>query len=171
MEISKLGTKIVVLGVSASGKSTFARSLAKKTFIPIMHMDMHMWQPGWNYVGNEATVAIIKEAAKRDRWIIEGYIEKEAREELFNSADTILYLDYSGWVASWRYIRRWLTHRKEPRPELPGSPDKFSFKFLKLVFTKGEVYRLEQLFKSGKWDNKITRFKTPKEAEQLLQSL
>lgn len=171
MEISKLGTKIVVLGVSAAGKSTFARSLAKKTFIPIMHMDMHMWQPGWNYVGNEATVAIIKEAAKRDRWIIEGYIEKEAREELFDRADTILYLDYPAWLPALRYIKRWWTHRNNPRPELPGCPEKFSFEFLIRVYKKKEVYRLEQLFKSGKWDNKIIKFKTPKEAELFLTTL
>jgi adenylate kinase family enzyme len=130
-----------------------------------------MWQPGWNYVGDEATVAIIKEAAQRDRWIIEGYIEKEAREVLFDSADTILYLDYPAWLPALRYIKRWWTHRKDPRPELPGCPEKFSFEFLIRVYKKKEVYRLEQLFNSGKWDNKIIRFKTPKEAEQFLQSL
>jgi adenylate kinase family enzyme len=134
-------------------------------------MDMHMGQPDWNYVGDEATVAIIKEAAQRDRWIIEGYIEKEAREVLFDSADTILYLDYPAWLPALRYIKRWWTHRKDPRPELPGCPEKFSFEFLIRVYKKEEVYRLEQLFNSGKWDNKIIRFKTPKEAEQFLQSL
>src|SRR5687768_17401917 len=105
-----VGNKIVVLGVSASGKSTFARSLAKKRFIPIVHMDSHMWKPGWNYIGDEATVALIKEASLGTFWIIEGYIEKEAREVLFDRADTLIILDYPGWLSAWRYLKRWFAH-------------------------------------------------------------
>ncbi len=50
-----LGKKIVIVGVSATGKSTFARQLSIKTMLPSIHMDTVMWQPGWNYVGDETT--------------------------------------------------------------------------------------------------------------------
>ena len=169
--VSNIGNKIVVLGVSASGKSTFARKLGEKTGLPVIHIDALMWKPGWNYIGDEETVRLIAEASEKDAWIIEGYIEKKARVELFNKTDNILYLDYSGKLSAWRYIMRYIKHRKHPRLELPGSPEKFSFKFLKLVYTKGEVYKLEKLFKEHNWNDKIIRFKSPKDARSFLQSL
>ncbi len=168
---TELGNKIVVLGVSASGKSTFARALAIKTQLPLIHMDAIMWKPNWEYAGDEETVRRIKEVSEQDSWIIEGYIDKTVRVDLFNKADAILYLDYPGWLSAWRYIKRCFKHRTNPRPELPGSPEKFNFNFLKIVFTKGEVYKLEKLFKEYDWDKKIIRFKSPKEAKLLLESL
>lgn len=163
--------KIVVLGVSASGKTTFTRELEKKTSITATHIDATMWKPGWEYIGDEKTVAAIETASQGDSWIIEGYIVKDARVDLFNKADRILYLDYPNYLSAWRYLLRCLKHRKNARLELPGSPDKFKFKTLKLIYNKGEVWKLEKLFKEYDWNKKITRFRSPKEAEQYLQSL
>lgn len=168
---SKLGTKIVVLGVSASGKSTFARMLAQKTQLPLVHIDEIMWKPGWQYIGDEETIRLIKEVSEKERWLIEGYIEKGAQRDLFTKADTLLYLDYPPCLPAFRYLKRWVKHRKDPRPELPGCPEKFSFDFLVRVYKKKEVYRLEKLLKEGHWDSKIIRFKTPKQAEHFLRTI
>jgi len=164
-------SKIVILGVSASGKSTFARKLSAKLGIPLTHIDELMWKPNWEYVGDAETVQLIKEAAESERWIIEGYIEKDARIDLFNKADVLMYLDYPAWLPALRYIKRCWQHRKDPRPELPGCPDKFSFEFLTRVYKKKEVYRLEQLFKNGDYNAKIIRLKAPKETEAFLSEL
>lgn len=168
MEISNLGNKIVVLGVSASGKSTFARTLSEKLGLPLIHMDEIMWNPNWQYVGDEETLRLIKEATGKEQWIIEGYIDKEVRVGVFTKADTLIYLDYPAWLPAFRYIKRWLKHRKDPRPELPGCPEKFSFDFLMRVYQKKEVYRLEKLFKEVDFSAKIIRLKSPKETKQFL---
>ncbi len=168
---NKIGSKIVILGVSASGKSTFARKLGDKTGLPVTYIDALMWKPGWQYIGDEETVRLIKEALEKEAWIIEGYIEKEARVDLFNEADTILYLDYPAWLPAVRYIKRWWQHRKDPRPELPGCPEKFSFEFLVRVYKKKEVYRLEQLFKKHDWNSKIIRFNSPSEANNFIKNI
>lgn len=166
-----LGMKIVIVGVSASGKSTFARKLADKLKIPVTHMDALMWESGWEYIGDDKTVALIDEVSRQEDWVIEGYITKAARSELFSKADKIIYLDYPGLLSAWRYVKRWWKYRKNPRPELPGSPEKFSFTFLRLVHTKGEVWKLERLFKESNWDSKIIRLKNPKDAEEYLNNL
>ncbi len=171
MEINKLGKKIVVLGVSASGKTTFARKLGEKTGLPVTYMDEVMWRPGWKYVGDEETTGHILTTSQGEAWIIEGYIDKNAQQALFEKADTLLYLDYSGWLSAWRYIKRWWKHRKNPRPELPDSPEKFSFEFLLRVYKKKEVYRLEKLFRTVDFSSKIIRFKSPNEATQFLKLL
>lgn len=110
---TKLGKKIVVLGVSASGKSTFARALAAKTQLPLIHMDEIMWNPNWQYVGDEETLELISKTSENEEWIIEGYIDKSARVELFNKADVLLYLDYPAWIPALRYIKRWWQHIAE----------------------------------------------------------
>ncbi len=163
--------KIVVLGVSASGKSTFARKLSIKLNIPLTLIDSIMWKPGWKYVGDEEIQKSIEKISTGDEYILEGYITKNARKKLFDEADTLIYLDYPGFISAIRYIKRWWKHRKLPRPELVGSPEKFSFKFLKLVYTKGESYSLNKLLNEGVYDNKIIRLKSPKQAALFLNSL
>jgi adenylate kinase family enzyme len=168
--MKNLGNKILIVGVSASGKSIFARKIFDKTGLPVFFMDAMMWKAGWNYVGDEETAKKLEEASREKKWIIEGYITKEARNFVFERADTIIYLDYSPVVCVWRYIKRWWKHRKYPRPELEGSPDKFSFKFLKLVWTKGEAISLNKFLSQVKDQNKIIKLKSPMDAENFLRS-
>lgn len=163
-----LGKRIVVVGVSASGKSTFAKKLSLKFGIPITLMDSIMWKPGWDYVGDEAVAEKLEAISDTPEWIIEGYIIKPARNFLFDKADTIVYLDYSPIVASLRYIKRWWLHRIHPRPELPGSPEKFSFTFLKLVWTKGEMVSLNKVLADAKYQQKMLKLCSPKEANRFL---
>lgn len=163
-----LGKKIVVVGVSASGKTEFAKRLSEKIKLSLVHVDAIMWNSGWNYIGEEATVEKLNEVSSGNEWIIEGYIEKDARGFVFDRADTIIYLDYHPVVASWRYIVRWWKYRRIPRLELPGSPEKFSFRFLKLVWTKGEDISLKKALKQVGDAEKIITLKSPKEAEYLV---
>jgi adenylate kinase family enzyme len=165
------GNKIVIVGVSASGKSTFARKLGNKLGLPVVFVDAIMWRPGWNYIGDAATVSKLNEESLKPEWIIEGYIEKDARAFVFDRAETIIYLDYSPLTSSLRYIQRWLKHRKNSRPELEGSPEKFSFKFLKLVWTKGEAASLDTFLQNMAKQEKIIRFTSPKVAENFLLKL
>ncbi|MEN9647208.1 MAG: hypothetical protein RLY57_12 [Candidatus Parcubacteria bacterium] len=166
--MQNLGNKIVVVGVSASGKSTFSRRLGQKLQIPVTYMDAIMWKPGWNYIGDEETERVLNEVSTRERWIIEGYISKGSRTAIFEKADSIIYLDYSRWTVAWRYIKRYWKHRTHPRPELEGSPEKFSFKFFKLVWTKGEAISLNKFLAEIKDKSKITTLTSPQEAENFL---
>lgn len=167
----KLGSRIVVVGVSASGKTTFSRKLALKTHLPLTLMDSIMWKPDWNYIGDEETVNKLKEVSEGSEWIIEGYISKAARTFLFDKADSIIYLDYSPIVCAWRYMQRFIKHRNNPRPEIQGCPEKFSFKFLKLVLTKGEAISLNKFLSEVKDKSKIIKLTSPRLAEAFLRNI
>jgi len=39
--------RVLVIGISGAGKSTFSRALARKTGLPLVHLDKEYWQPGW----------------------------------------------------------------------------------------------------------------------------
>lgn len=166
-----LGKKIAVVGIMASGKSTFARKLAERMHLPLLHVDAIMWKPGWNYIGDAETATRLDQSTSDPEWILEGYIVKEARSFVFERADTIVYLDYSWLLVSVRYIMRWWKHRKNPRPELPGSPEKFELKFLERIRTKGETVSLDAFLDNESFKPKIIVFKSPKEAEKFLQNI
>ena len=42
-----VGRRVTVTGLAGSGKSTFALALAAKTGLPVIHLDLHFWKPGW----------------------------------------------------------------------------------------------------------------------------
>src|SRR5689334_13741303 len=44
---SVIGRRVLVDGMMGSGKSTFARALAARTGLPLIHLDLHYWKPGW----------------------------------------------------------------------------------------------------------------------------
>ena len=39
-----IGRRVLVTGMAGSGKSTFSRSLAAKTGLPVIHLDFHFWK-------------------------------------------------------------------------------------------------------------------------------
>lgn len=164
-----LGKKIVIVGVSASGKSTFARRLAEKTKLPLFLMDSIMWNPGWQYIGDKETISKLEEISSGNEWIIEGYINKEARSFIFDRADTIIYLDYPPIIATIRYLKRWLKYRKHPRPELTGSPEKFDWKFMKLVWNKREAVSLNKSLAQMSNPDKLIKLTSTKQTKLFLQ--
>lgn len=171
MKDLKLNKKILIVGVSASGKSTFSRKLSEILNLPLTLMDSIMWKPGWVYVGDEIVVERLKEISKNPEWIIEGYIVKEARMFLFEEADLVIYLDYSRIIPAWRYIKRCFMHRKNSRKELTGSPERFSFKFLRTVWMKWEAITLDEFLDKLEDKAKIIKLKSPKEAEAFINKL
>lgn len=104
-------------------------------------------------------------------WVLEGYITKAARDTLFERADSIIYLDYPPFVAAGRYIKRWWKHRKQPRPELEGSPEEFSLDALMRIWRKGEAISPRESLERLSDPQKIIILKSPKEAGQFLQEI
>src|SRR6185436_13818444 len=41
--------RVLVIGPPGAGKSTLATRLAAKLGLPVHHLDLHHWMPGWQY--------------------------------------------------------------------------------------------------------------------------
>lgn len=130
-----------------------------------------MWKPGWNFLGTEETALKLDEISTQTEWIIEGFLVKKARISVLGRADTIIFLDYSRPVIIWRYIKRWWQHRKTPRPELEGSPERFTFKSLETSWTKAEMRYIGDFIAQSVYADKLVRLRSPKAAEKFLQEL
>lgn len=160
--------KIAVVGISASGKSVFARKLADKTDLPIFHMDKLFWKGNWEAVPEPEYLKEHDLLIQKDKWIIEGYVDKNMADRL-KLADLVIYLDYSGLRCAWQLIMRWLSYRNESRPELPKeAKEKLTFKFFWLVLTRGERKDIEEAIKIAKLQN-LKIFKSSNQLNKFLQ--
>jgi len=159
--------RIALIGISASGKSFASRVVASKTQLPLFHMDQLFWRGEWEEIPEEEYLEKHKLLIAQEKWIIEGYVDEKMSERLKRS-DLVLYLDYSGMRCALQLIKRWITHRKESRPELaPEALEKFSLSFLWLVLTRGERPRIEGAIQEAEPTN-LVRFSSPKDFKEFL---
>ena len=66
--------RVMVVGGPGSGKSTFARALSAKTGLPVFHMDLIHWLPGWVERPSAEKSRLTKKVHAKEAWIFEGAI-------------------------------------------------------------------------------------------------
>ncbi|MBA9086239.1 adenylate kinase family enzyme [Fontibacillus solani] len=65
--------KIMIIGSSGSGKSTFSRKLGEALNITVYHLDVYFWKPGWVETPREEWIEFNKQLVMKQKWIIDGY--------------------------------------------------------------------------------------------------
>jgi len=100
-----LGRRVIVTGLAGSGKSTLALALAAKTGLPVIHLDLHFWKPGW--VAPSETEWREKQRAVLggDAWIADGNYH-ETLDLRLERADTVVFLDPPWWLCAGRAFLR-----------------------------------------------------------------
>lgn len=105
--ISILGRRIVIIGMTASGKSTLAGQLARLLAVPHVELDSIVNGANWVDVSNEEFHARAAEALNGDGWVVDGNY-RVVRDLTIGQADTVIWLDYMIVVPLWRVIPRTL---------------------------------------------------------------
>jgi adenylate kinase family enzyme len=105
------GRRVVVTGRAGAGKSTFSRALSVKTGIPVVHLDVHFWKPGWVEPSEDEWREKQLDLITRDEWILDGNYHASLELRL-ERADTAVFLDTPWWVCAWRALVRGV--RKRP---------------------------------------------------------
>jgi adenylate kinase family enzyme len=108
--------RIVVIGVTGAGKTTFARDLAARLGYRHIEMDAVYWLPNWVESPIEQFRQQIAAAVTEHAWVIDGNYSK-VRDIVWTRADTVIWLDYRLPLILWRLIRRTL-HRTLSHEEL-----------------------------------------------------
>ena len=86
--------RILVIGTSGTGKSTFAQKLSKCLKLPFFASDHFYWEPNWRIASAEKVHQQILEVIYREAWILDGNFDDE-HEWMWKRADCIIWLDYS----------------------------------------------------------------------------
>jgi adenylate kinase family enzyme len=86
--------RIVIIGTSASGKTTLAAALAAVLQIPHIELDALHWQPGWVANPKEEFIRQAELATRAPAWVVDGNYSK-GHHVIWPRADTLIWLDYA----------------------------------------------------------------------------
>src|ERR1700751_6085539 len=91
--------------MAGSGKSTFSRALSARTGLPVIHLDLYYWKPGWMKPSDDEGQTKQRSLLAGDEWIADGNYDKTLDLRL-ERADTVVVLDTPWWVCSGRAFGR-----------------------------------------------------------------
>jgi adenylate kinase family enzyme len=111
--------RILVLGSSGSGKTTFALHLGELLGLPIIHLDAHFWQPGWVSTPQDEWRKSVVELAAAPAWIMDGTYERSLDLRI-PLAEALIQIDVSRWACLWRIYKRKWTVDDHRRPDAPA---------------------------------------------------
>lgn len=126
--------RVLVIGSGGAGKTTFARILADRTGLPLVHLDAEHWRPGWVAPPDREWNATVDRLIGRPEWIMDGNYGGTLPQRL-EACDTVIFLDRGRLTCLWRVFRRWATYRGSTRPDLPeGCPEQLTLDFLRWIW-------------------------------------
>ncbi len=121
--------RIVIVGTSCAGKSTFARALAAARGCPYVDLDELYWSPGWWPRPEPEFLQAVTQAVAGEHWVIAGNYG-HARDLLWARATDIAWLNYSLPVVFWRGLRRTTARVLSGELLFHGNRESFRMSFL-----------------------------------------
>lgn len=100
-----LGRRVIVTGLAGAGKSTFSRALSAKTGLPLIHLDLHFWKPGWVAPQEDEWREKQRSLLAGEEWIADGNYH-ETLDLRLGRADTVVFLDTPWWTCARRAFMR-----------------------------------------------------------------
>jgi adenylate kinase family enzyme len=116
--------RILVYGVTGSGKTALAERISACTGIPWHAVDDLTWEPDWVPVPDDEQRRRIEAICVSERWVLDtaygSWLDIPlARVEL------IVALDFPRWLSLWRLIRRTVARAVDRRPICNGNHESF----------------------------------------------
>ena len=171
--------RIVVIGSSCSGKSTFSQSLANKKKVEYIELDQLHWLPNWEERPDEEFRALVHEAVSSDSWVVDGNYSV-ARDVVWPRATEIIWLNHSFSLVLYRSITRSIKRAATKRKLFAGNVETYKQTFLsrdsiilwvlKTHHQKRKTYAnlLKQVEKKG---IKVTEFTNQSQVDEYLKSI
>lgn len=172
-------TRIVIIGSSCAGKSTFGAAIAAKTGLKHTQLDELHWLPEWQPRSKDDFCQRVQAAAAEDSWVMDGNY-KAARPVLWPRATLIIWLNYSFPRVLWRSLKRSVKRIATREVLYAGNTESFRKTFLSrdsiiwwVITTFAEKrQRYVELLQSDAVDHCETlTFYHPAEARAFLESL
>ena len=153
--------KIIVIGCSGAGKSTFSRKLQKATGIELFCLDAIYWNKDSSHITREEMKDKQKEILKKDSFIIDGNF-RNTLEMRISQADLIFFFDLPMEICI-----EGAKNRKFGRPEmsceLPVNEELIDFIKNFNADVKPVILRLIK-----KYNKKTVTFHSHKEADEYI---
>ena len=171
--------RVSVLGGSSTGKSTLARELAWRLGVPCIELDALHHGPNWEEVPADVLRARVEEAlaAAPDGWVVDGNYHGKLGLLVQERADTAVLLDLPFGLALRRVLGR-TARRIVSREELwNGNRESLRIAFSResIVWWVLKTHRTQAAKWAARLDTlphlDVVRLRSPREVEELLQSI
>lgn len=165
--------RVIIIGNCGSGKSWLSGEIAKKTGLPVVHLDSLLWRPGWTQAPREEFDALLAAELEKPEWIIDGNFNRTLPLRL-SYCDTVIFLDFSRLVCLWGVTSRKLKNLGRTRDDMgEGCPEKLSvdWSFYKDIwqYNKRNYERYTRLLGETKVEKHI--FKSRRQLRHYLNTL
>ncbi len=167
--------RVVVIGTSGSGKTTFAASLARRLNVPHIELDDLHWNPQWVETPTNEFLVKVDAATQSQAWVVDGNYSK-ARALVWPRADTLIWLDYPFPLVISRLL--WRTLRGLARKDVRCNGNRESWRNLFsrhsiIVWAFQSHWRNQRTYSQAMTDPAYShlqklRFRSPKEADAWL---
>ena len=110
-----LPARVLVYGVTGSGKSTAALALGSRTGLPVTLVDEITWLPGWVPVDGDVQRELIGDIVAGERWVLDSSYGAWL-DLVLPRVQLVVGLDYPRWLSLARLVRRTVSRvvRQEP---------------------------------------------------------
>ncbi len=165
--------KILVVGHSSSGKSTFAKRLAEHYQLPVLHIDRIFFGPNWSRRDKLSVENEIQTFIKQENWISDGLYRKYANER-FDLCDQLFIFDFNRFKCLYGAIIRRIKYNNQNRDTIAdGCKEKLDLSFIWWILFKGRTKESKALFKlyKEKYKDKVIVFKNRKQINVYLKSI
>lgn len=172
--------KIIVIGVTGSGKSTLSKKLSNKLNYPYIQLDELFWRPNWMETPDKEFFEKIYNATNSETWVLDGNYTR-SNHLTWTIADTIVWINLPFWITLYQSLSRSIK-RAVVRKELwEGTGNRESFLRMfssdSIILWLFKTYwahreRTEMRIKSEEYsDINFIRLRSRKEVKEFLESL
>ncbi len=165
--------RVMIIGSGGAGKSTLAKQLGEKLNLPVHHLDTFFWNPGWVSATEEELMEAQNKFVYDDKWIFDGNYSA-TMDIRMQRADTVIFLDLSKYLCTFRVIKRRFQYHNKTRPDMgEGCEEKIDLEFIKWVYNYPRDKKPKTLERLAKLpaETKVFILKSPKEVKQFLESI
>jgi adenylate kinase family enzyme len=168
--------RILVYGVTGSGKTVLAERISARTGIPWHSVDDLTWEPGWVPVPDHEQRRRIEAICAGDRWVLDTAYAKWLEVPLAR-VELIVALDFPRWLSLFRLLRRTAARALDGRPVCNGNRESFRLSFSRdsiILWHFRSFTRKRRRIRSWEADPHapdVVRLTSPRQAETWLASL
>ncbi len=159
--------RILILGCPGSGKSTFAKALAKQLELPLYHLDLLYHLADRTTASREVFDERLREVLKQPEWIIDGNYSRTVSLRL-QHADTVFLFD----LPTEDCVQGVENRIGKPRDDMPWQETEFDpeFKEYILSFRTSQLPKLLQQLNSAAEHIVLIPFHSREEADAFLNA-
>lgn len=170
--------RIIITGVTGSGKTTLGRGIAAKLGMPVVDLDELHWLPNWQKREDQFP-QLVEKATQGAAWVISGNYSR-VQPIFWPRADTLIWLDYPFPRIFWQLLRRSILRIVDQNPVCNGNYETWRKFFARdsIMVWFFQSFRKrrqkgQEIFSHPEQNPHLTliRFQHPKEARKWLESL